>query len=176
MRDMNDFIRKGQTGESGNKGQFGSKRNTDADVSLTSAGTEPTEDQAARIDAEIERRRKVYPHEDVEVARGEITARIVQQEAAFEAWKRGETHPDDEAFDDIWEGKVPGVHGASVEHRLQEEKRRILRVVSLGQSSREYINESIRILELAVESRGKSLSVNQSAVYQRNLDQGLLAS
>ena len=93
-------------------GQFAERDRAEADVSLLGRSYPaliiPTPDQerrgreaSARAAAWADASGQTDPRTSEDYAR-----ELAEQEAAYEAFKRGETHPDDDAFDLMW--KVTG--------------------------------------------------------------------
>jgi hypothetical protein len=182
-----DITRKAQTGEpTTNGGHFGSVNRPDATINLweiASHAPVPTEDQRDRASVEASRRARATGSSGAEAAEltEQLAATLAEQEAAYEAFKRGEPHEDNLAFDTIWKGEARGISELDA-RRLLDETRAQADRFQRGEihpnsiipgyrrdpltAAREHLREKEDLYVTALECGGKNLSINQSVVYR----------
>ncbi|WIB65328.1 hypothetical protein [Curtobacterium sp. MCBD17_040] len=115
-----------------------------------------------------------------------ITDRLASLEAAYDAWKRGETHPDDPYFLAIWKGQAAGVDSDTALDRLNRDSAVLRRLAEGGRveeirgwralgddekSVREAIEKRVEMYTEAMRSGGRNLSVNQGHVARMKREQ-----
>lgn len=162
-------------------GQFASQDRSEAGIGLNWPEA-PTADQVSRARDEAQRRALIFSGPNhgrkLEEIVNKIASDIAEQEASLNAWRRGETHPDDVVFADIWDGRKPGMSREQVEIRLSEldEQERLvptadkatLRKMSSFTDDRQEIVALIgmerRHLMEALRCEGRNLSINQAVI------------
>jgi len=109
-----------------------------------------------------------------------LRAQLDAQEAAYIAWSKGESHPDDELYARIWRGESPGVDADKALDRINRD-RKVLAALGNGTllfsdipgwralgNSQQTVTESLQqrcaMYEEALRSGGRNLSVNQGHV------------
>ena len=108
------------------------------------------------------------------------------QEAAYEAWKRGETHPDDPLYEQLWKDGTAGVGADKALDRLNRDRRVLAQLASneivfeqipgwraLGATQDmviERLEQRVAMYEEALRSHGRNLSVNQGHVQRLRLN------
>lgn len=167
-------------------GEFASRTFTGDDVTLSLTGgtgwdaavADPTHDQVTRARAAAERHlsfNKNATNADLEEITRQKAVVIAEQEAAYTAWKAGDTHPDDEMYNDIWEGVAPGVSRTDAETKLaralnardnQDATALADRPLGYRNSAlaQEHLHERIALYQEALRCDGRNLSVNQANV------------
>lgn len=174
-------------------GQFSTQTRAEAGITLTAGWPEipvPNEDQLRRAAEEVDRRLAWEPS-DTQVSDAErdslaesIATRLAEQEASYEAWKRGETHEDDDAYAAIWNGETNGFGRIFVETELAATRKmradlnagvvKPRHVIGTGYKAgtsrklaEEWLDKTITRYEEALRCEGRNLTVNQSNVFSR---------
>jgi len=167
-------------------GQYSERERAEAEVSLLGQGyptiNTPTQDQRRRAKEASARSAAWAGASGADIHRGvdDYARDLADQEAAYEAFKLGSTHPDDAAFDAIWEGDAPGLSRTTTEQHLKSAEAERLLIdegeipallaadVDGSETPHELaaalVDERIDMYTEALASSGKSLSINQAAV------------
>jgi hypothetical protein len=162
-------------------GQFAPHDRNDDAIGLNWPET-PTDDQVSRGKEEARRRVLVGAVSSnggsFDEAAKQIAQDIAEQEASYNAWRRGTSHPDDVEFADIWDGRTPGMSREQVEIRLSEidaqesatlvADKAALRKLSPFTEDRQEILALIgmerRHLMDSLACAGRNLSINQAVI------------
>lgn len=174
-------------------GQFSTQTRAEAGITLTTVWPDipvPNADQMQRAAEEVDRRLAWEPA-GTEVSTAErdhltetIAGRLAEQEAGYEAWKRGEPHEDDDAFSAIWNGETDGFGRTFVETELAATRKmradlnagvvKPRQVIGAGYKAgtsrklaEEWLDKTITRYEEALRCEGRNLTVNQSNVFSR---------
>ena len=171
-------------------GQFAAHQRDDANIALgENWPATPTAEQYERAREAVVRqaawRAAGTPvTESTDEAVERIAMSLAELEGALIAWKAGLPHQDDAAFEAIWSGETPGFGEdhcrQEIEHltalRADLAAREITPSSIIGNGykpaaarrlAEEYIDNGIQQFELALECRGRNLSVNQANVRHR---------
>ncbi|MGW8431375.1 hypothetical protein ACWGJ9_09635 [Curtobacterium citreum] len=179
-RDVGAAVAKGHSST-----EFAARTFADATIApLTLAGpagwdgpVTPTPDQERRAQLAASRAQAFQPTIDLAELTRQKAIIIAEQEGAYVAWQNGETHPDDDQYDDIWAGRAPGTTATKAQERLDKAltKRAELDLAGAGTPgyetsalARKHLDESIALYEEALRCGGRNLSVNQANIRQNN--------
>lgn len=129
----------------------------------------PNQDQIERAAEEATRRLSIYPNraEDARTLTARLAYRIALQEDCYLHFKAGQPHPDDDAFEAIWEGRAPGFNRKDALERLAELDG-FLAAANAEADGEDAVTALTRnhaaVLREALTCSGRNLSTNQIVV------------